>query len=368
MATIHDPSALTSTATKYLLSVYYDKLFLERLLPSLRWYQMADKKKLPKSEGKVIKFSAFKNLSVGSALTEATKPTPVVLSTFNVTATLRQYGGYAAVSDFLETTAISSVVTEAIQVLSEQSALTLDTYIRNVAFGGGFPSSTSRISAAARSRYTGSVSRLSAINGKVYGYTVQLVKAISSGVTKNFSGMGTLTTSAWANYKAVLRDIRQAVGTLRSRNVAPYSDGYYLGIAHPVALQQLMEDTQTGGWIDWNKYITNEPMMKGEVGRAEGVRWIASTNSMDRGANTTSNVSASFFTIVGKGALGVIDYDGVGDTQNGKNPTSLIIKRQNQYDQSDPLNQTAATIGWKIVVAGAVLNTSCGIHVMTLRA
>lgn len=368
MATIHEPMGLASTgATRYVLSTYYDKLYLERLVPELRWYELCEKKNLPKQGGRVIKFSSFRALALGSRLSEGTKPTPSVLSSFNVTATLAQYGGYAAVSDLLEDTAISSVVTEAIQVLSEQSAKTLDTYLKNVAFGGGFPSATSRISAAARSRYIGSVSRLSALNGKVYGFTVQLIKSISAGVTKNLSGAATLNASAWQKV-AVLRDIRSAVATLRARDVKPMSDGYFYGIAHPNALMQLTQDSETTGFTEWMKYTDTKPMLKGEIGIAEGVRWISTSNAMDRGLNTGSNVSASFFTIVGKGALGCVSYDGVGDTKNGKNPTSLIIKRANQYDMSDPVDQTAATIGWKFTVAAAVLNTSCGIHVMTLRA
>lgn len=367
MATIHEPMALASTgATRYILSTYYDKLYLERLVPELRWYELCDKKNLPKGQGRVIKFSSYRSLALGSRLTEGTKPTPSVLSTFNVTATLAQWGGYAAVSDLLEDTAISSVVTEAIQVLSEQSAKTMDTYIRNVAFGGGFPSATSRISAAARSRYTGSVSRLSAINGKVYGFTVKLIKSLSSGVTKNFSGMATLNASAWKQ-AVLLRDIREAVGTLRSNNAKPMSDGYYMGIAHPIAIQQLKQDSETTGFTEWMKYTDTKPMLKGEIGIAEGVRWISTTNAMDRGINTGSNISATFLTIVGKGALGCINYDGVGDTKNGKNPTSLIIKRANQYEMSDPVDQIAATIGWKFTIAAAVLNTSCGVHIMSIR-
>lgn len=368
MATIHDPTALTSTATQYALSTYYDKMWLERLVPELYWYQACEKKKLPKNQGKVVKFTSFKTLALGSALTESTKPTPTVLSTFNVTATLRQYGGFAAVSDLLEMTAISSIIQEAVGVLAEQSALTMDNYLRNVAFGGGFPSATSRISAAGRLRYTKSTSRLSAINGQVYGMTVQLIKSLSSGVTKNFSGMATLNASAWKSYIPTLRDIRAAVGVLRGRNVKPMGDGYYLAIGHPLALANLMGDTGTTGWADWNKYTTPEKMYKGEIGMAEGCRFVSSTNAMHRGANTGSNISASFITIVGKGALGCTDFESVQDVSRGRNENSIIVKKANQYDKSDPLNQTAGTVGWKFTIAGAVLNTSCGVHLMSLVA
>src|SRR5210317_1397514 len=116
MATIHDPSALTTTATQYLLSTYYDKVMLERLTPDLRWYQACTKKRLPKNSGKVVKFSSFRKLAVGSRLTESTKPTPKVLSTFNVTATLGQWGAYGAVSDLMEVSGITSTIQEAIEV------------------------------------------------------------------------------------------------------------------------------------------------------------------------------------------------------------------------------------------------------------
>ena len=368
MATIHDPTALTTTATQYAISTYYDKLWLERLVPDLRWYQGCEKKRLPKNQGYSVKFSSFKKLSLGSALTESTKPTPAVLSTFNVTATLRQYGGYAAVSDFLEMTAITPIVQEAVSVLSEQSALTLDTYLRNVCFGGGFPSATSRISAAARSRYTGSVSAISALQGKVYGHTLKLVKSLSSGVTKSLSGMGALNASAWSGYIPTLRDIRSVVADLRGRDVKPYKDGYYLGIAHPGALADIMSDTGTTGWADWQKYTTPESMYKGEIGRAEGVRFLSTTNALDRGANTGSNVSASFITIIGRGAFGCVDFDSVQDVQNSRNEGSIIVKRANQYNTDDPLNQVAGTVGWKFTIAAAVLNTSCAISLMGLRA
>jgi len=104
MATIQDPAALTSTATQYILSKFYDKVLLKRLLPELRWYQASEKRRLPRHGGKEIKFSAFKKLTVGTRLSEGVKPTPKVLSTYNVTAQLGQWGDFSAVSDLMEVT------------------------------------------------------------------------------------------------------------------------------------------------------------------------------------------------------------------------------------------------------------------------
>lgn len=107
-------------------------------------------------------------------------------------------------------------------------------------------------------------------------------------------------------------------------------------------------------------------MYKGEVGKAEGIRFIASSNAMDRGANTGSNISASFVTIVGKNALGCVDFD-MSTESVDPSTRNVIIKKSSQYDTNNPLNQYS-TIGWKFTIAGAVLNTSSGIHIMSLRS
>ena len=366
MATIHDPTALTSTATQYILSTYFSKVFLERLVPELRWYQVAEKKRLPKNAGKIVKFSSFKKLAVGTRLSEAIKPTPKTLSTYNVSCLLGQWGDYAAVSDLMEVTGITSTVTEAVSVMGEHAALTIDTQIRNAAWGGGLPSATSRLSASLRLRNTGSVSALSGFNNLIGGFTIKMSYQCSAAAMAHLSTAHLYNASAFDSATVVtLRDIRLlAVQTLRERDVKPKNDGYYVGIAHPAGLANLMSDTSTGGWIDWQKYSTAEPMYKGEVGRAEGVRFVSTTNAIDKPLNTGAVISASVMTIMGQGALGVVDFQ---NTYDGKGQNYIIIKKANAYNTDDPLNQIAGTVGWKCTIASVVLNTSCGIHLLTLR-
>lgn len=371
MATIHDPIMTTTNATKYLIPVYYNKKFIDRLVPNLRWTQLCDTASLPKNSGIVCKWSAYKSLAVASRVTSlGTKPTPVVLSTYNVTATVRNYCSYAAIERILDESAVSPVVEQAIDVIAEQAALTIDTYIRNCAFGYGFPSATSRISAAARDRHIGSVSRLSALHNKVYGFTVKLVASLSSGVTKNLSGATAVTgVSAWKNYIHTLRDIRSGVTFLRQNNAKPMSNEQYIAIGTPQAMSQIMGDVGTTGWADWNKYTTPQTTMyKGKIGDAEGCTFISSTNAMQRALNTGGTLSATFITIVGKGALGCIDYDNLIDKQmeGGSMPQAVIVKRANQYNTDDPCNQVKATVGFNIGIAAAILNMSCGVHVMAL--
>lgn len=368
MATIYTPSVTTTSATQYILAKYYDKTFLARLLPELRWYQVCEKKRLPANSGKTIKFSAFRSLAVGTRLSEATIPTAKVLSTYNVTAALAQFGDFSAVSDLMEVTGITSTIKEATGIFGEHSALTIDTYLRNVAWGGGLPSATSRISASLRSRHTGSVSTLSAFNGKVGGFTIRLTKQCSAllAATGRLSASHLHDASAYnAATQVTLKDIRGAVAVLRGRNVKPFSsDGYFAGIAHPQILADLANDTSSSGWVEWQKYTSSDSMMKGEVGRAEGVRWTASTNAIDKPLNTGAKASASIMSIVGKGALGSVDFE---NSLDGKGKNFIIIKRANQYNTNDPLSQIAGTVGWKATLAACVLNTSCGIHLLAVR-
>lgn len=105
--------------------------------------------------------------------------------------------------------------------------------------------------------------------------------------------------------------------------------------------------------------------MKGEVGRCEQVRIISTSQAIDRALNRGCTVSATVLTIVGKGALGLVDYQ---NNYDGTGKNYIIMKKggaDSGYD--DPLDQIAGTVGWKCTMAACVLNTSCGIHLFGVR-
>ena len=368
MATDKDPMATTGTATQYVLETFYNKMFIERLNPKTRWYQACSKRPLPKNSGKSIKFSGYKALAAASrAVTEGTTPDPSVLSTYNINATLRQWGAWVAVSDLLELTAISSVIKEATSVIADDAAKYIDQAIRTSVWY--LPSTTSNISASSRARYTGSVSTLSALNDLVAGFTIKLTKQCSGllAATGKLSAVIDHETSAYlAATKVTLKDLRMCVGLLRNRDVEPHDGTYYLGIAHPYDLQEIMDDTSTGGWVDWQKYTTGEPMYKGEVGRAEGIKFVSTTNALGRAVNRGASVSAMIFTIMGKDALACVDVNAAGG--DGSGSSHVIIKRGgDKTNTADPMDLLAGTVAWKATFASVVLNTSCGVHLVGLR-
>ena len=369
MPTSIDPMNLTSTATQYLLSTYYDKMLLERLVPKPVFWDFGQKKSLPKGEGKVIKWSRLSNLTNFNYLSEGTKPTSLVISSVNVTATLAQLGAFTAVSDFVDMTAISSVVEGAVDLFATQAGTDVDLYTRNALFGEalGFNSSVTQaignnrnISTFVRSGATGSgsTSALSALRGKTIGFYVDFVNQLSSGVTKNFSGFGaSLNASAWNKYPLTVQDIREGVQRLQELNVPPMDDGYYIGFIHPTAAAGLKKDTQ---WQNWNQYsgeLAQKTMYKGELGEIERVRFVASTLVLKRAMLKGSNISGCFTTIVGKNAYGTVDFDG---------GVHVYVKQPNAYDTSNPINQWT-TIGWKITLACRILESSRGIHILSIN-
>lgn len=366
-ATTIDPMALGSTtATQYLLSTYYDKMLLERLVPKPVFWDHGLKKSLPKGEGRIVKWSRLTNLANASIASEGTRPTPVVISSLNVTATLQQLAAYAATSDILDMTAISSAVEGAIDLFATQAGQSIDLYTRAFLFGQGnqttglYAQPNKNISAFTRQGTVGgSVSAFSALRGKTIGFYCDYVNQMSSGITKNFSGcVPTLSLSAWNRYPLTVQDIREAVQYLQEQNVPPMDDGYYVGFIHPTAAAGLKKDT---AWQNWNQYsgeLTKATMYRGELGEVERVRFVASTLVLKKPLLKGCQISACFTTIIGKAAYGTVDFDG---------GVHVYVKPPNPYDTSNPVNQWS-TIGWKITLAVAILESARGYHIMSINA
>lgn len=133
--------------------------------------------------------------------------------------------------------------------------------------------------------------------------------------------------------------IRKAVTALRAANVPTFPDGYYHGIVHPYVAHDLMAEaaTVTGAWIDVRKYggPDAEDLLRGEVGRIHGVRFMESNQSTYLGA--VGATSAHLFGTVIYGP----DYYVFGDEQSVQ---AYVVRPGG--DHYDPLAQKAL-VGWK---------------------
>ncbi len=142
--------------------------------------------------------------------------------------------------------------------------------------------------------------------------------------------------------------IRAAVTQMRAMNVPTFPDGYYHGIIHPYVAHDLMSEaaTITGAWIDVRKYggPDAEDLLRGEVGRMHGVRFMESNQSTYLGANGAT--AAHIFGTVIYGP----DYYVFGDEQS----TEAYVVRPGG-DHYDPLAQKAL-VGWKGMWGTQVIN------------
>ena len=270
---------------------FYDRTLLSRLLPNLTFLKYGQKRPMPKNEGDTINFRRFNSLAVPAAsLTEGVTPDGTTLSITAVTATVAQEGNWVRVSDKISMVGIDPVLTETSALMGENAAKTLETRCADVIF---------------------------------------------KGTSQQFAG-GAASAAAIAAGKVVnSEEIKKAVRTLRNNNAEPLEGGYYIGFCDPDVAYDLQNDSL---WQDISKYNGAENIMKGEIGRIHGVRFILTT-MCPTDATTASAGTLHKTLIVGKDAYGVVDVD-------GSSKPEIIIKPTGSAGTEDPLNQRASC-GWK---------------------
>lgn len=270
---------------------FYDRTLLSRLLPNLTFLKYGQKRPMPKNEGDTINFRRFNSLDVPAAsLTEGVTPDGDNLSITAVTATVAQEGNWVRLSDKISMVGIDPVLTESAALMGENAAKTLETRCADVIF---------------------------------------------KGTSQQFAG-GAASAAAIAAGKVVnSEEIKKAVRTLRNNNAEPLEGGYYIGFCDPSVAYDLQNDAL---WQDISKYNGAENIMKGEIGRIHGVRFILTT-MCPTDATTATAGTLHKTLIVGKDAYGVVDV-------NGSSKPEIIIKPTGSAGTEDPLNQRAS-VGWK---------------------
>ena len=269
---------------------FYDKTLIRLVGPNLIHAQFGQKRNIPKNGGKQIEFRKFSPLGKATTpLTEGVTPEGQSLDVSKVEATVKQYGGYVAITDTLDMTSIDPVVTETISLISDQAAKTLDTIERDILCAG--------------------------TNVQYADGSIEARSALTS------------------NHKMTVDMLKRAVRTLKSQNAARI-DGYYVAIVHPSVAYDLMADPD---WADAQKHTAGNvnKLFKGEIGEIAGVKVVESTEAK---VWKQGDLSVYGTLVIGKDAYGVTDIEGGG--------LETIVKPLGSGGTSDPLNQRS-TVGWK---------------------
>lgn len=270
---------------------FYIRTLLERLLPDLFLYNDAMKKKLPKNQGKTVNWRKFNSLPpVTVPLTEGKTPDGRNLDVTQIEAILKQYGDYVVTSDELQMTGIDPVVTEASELCGEQAALSVEVALANKLFAG-----TNVMFAG------GKESREALVAGDV--------------ITAEY--------------------VKKARRQLKKKNARKFSDGYYHAIIDPDMTYDLTNDP---AWQDVAKYAKPEQMLKGEIGKMHGFRFMEGT-AIEPVSGTGIEVHRALF--YGKDSYGAVDLE------KGGGKPDIIIKQLGSAGTDDPLNQRGS-VGWKL--------------------
>lgn len=229
-------NATTSTGEGNELShemkVYYQDRLIDLADPLLVHDQFGQKRPIPQGRGKTTEFRAFRKLpKIVTALIEGVTPDGQPLDTYTITSTVKQYGGYVCLTDFIMATAIDPMAEEALKLIAQQGALSMDAVTKEIINAG---------------------------TNVLYG----------DGTTASRSAIT-------ASVKLTVLAIRKAVRTLKRQN-APMINGNYVAIVHPDTAFDIMSDAT---WVDWQKYTSPEHMYKNEIGQIAGVRFVETTEA-----------------------------------------------------------------------------------------
>ena len=241
-----------STSSLQTDQVAFEKLAYFALRPEMYFDQFADVQATNATNpGASIKFTVFADLAAAtSPLGEAEDVTPVSMSDSQVTVTLEEYGNATVTTAKLRASSFMPVDPVAAQAVGYNAGLSIDTIARNVLQAGD--------------------NVLYATGGAVDP---------SSRTTINADDILTIS------------DIRRAVAQLRGANV-PTINGTYIGFIHPDVQFDLLSATDAAGWRDAYKYTNATPLINGEIGQIDGVRFIASSRA-PLFANASNNSGAS---------------------------------------------------------------------------
>lgn len=311
----------STTGLASAMSIYYDRVFLERAKIELRHDFGADVKNIPMNSGKSIAFTRFTPLAViTTSLSEATTPSSVDMTAATVSATLADYGNWTQVGSLYSMTSIEEGLSEHVSVHGQNAGESIDQLIR-----------TEMVSGATN-----------AIVGTATG-------APSATAISTIHTTDTLTGLA----------IRQTVRTLKKNKAQRFPGGLYRGIIGPDTAMDLFGNSE---WLDAHRYTTSDAIERGVVGKLHGVEFVETNNQhytltggFSTSATNVANVYSNF--IFGAHAYAIINL-------GSHNAPMVFVKNPGPNSTDNPL-EMFSTVGWKMPFVAKTLNANWLLNLKT---
>lgn len=304
------------------LKTFYDTELLENARVELVYAQFAKKQPLPRGRGKTVEWRKWNTFARAGKLTEGVIPTGQKFGMSVKTASIDQYGTFAAVSDQLDLHAYDDVILGATEEMGASLAETQEVLIRDALL-----TNTNVL-------YCDNVTE----DGTFVSTPTSCATMAAGGTT----GSGdSATPNGWAKLTPDM--VAKAVTKMKKDRV-PMIHGKYAMVIHPSVAYDLRKSKD---WVEAHKYAATTELFNGEIGELHGMRFIEDVfapvltgNNYKNKANGATYACYAF----GKDSFGIIDPDGGG--------AEMIV-----HDKSEiggPLNQFS-TIGYKFETNGATM-------------
>lgn len=304
------------------LKTFYDTELLENARVELVYAQFAKKQPLPRGRGKTVEWRKWNTFARAGKLTEGVIPTGQKFGMSVKTASIDQYGTFAAVSDQLELHAYDDVILGATEEMGASLAETQEVLIRDALL-----TNTNVL-------YCDNVTE----DGTFVSTPTSCATMAAGGTT---GSSDSATPNGWAK---LTPDMVAKAVTKMKKDRAPMIHGKYAMVIHPSVAYDLRKSKD---WVEAHKYAATTELFNGEIGELHGMRFIEDVfapvltgNNYKNKANGATYACYAF----GKDSFGIIDPDGGG--------AEMIV-----HDKSEiggPLNQFS-TIGYKFETNGATM-------------
>lgn len=295
---------------------------LKRAMPYLCLEKFGQAKSLPANNTQAMKFRRYNALSLRTTpLTEGVTPTSEKLTASDITAQLYQYGGLVEITDIIMDTHEDPVLKEAVAVVGEQAAKTIETLRYNV------------LKACTNVFYANSVAGRSSV-----------VALISR------TDQRRIVRALERQEAQFITSIVKSTPKFNSESILPA----FVGVTH---VDMTSDIRGLDGFTSVADYGTM-PAWETEIGACEDVRYLKSTiftpyedagSATTTGKITTNGTGCDVYPVMyfGRDAFGVIALKG---------KFSIVPVVINPVpSKSDPLGQRGS-VSWKTMQGTVILN------------
>ena len=236
------------------LKTFYDTELLENARVELVYAQFAKKQPLPRGRGKTVEWRKWNTFARAGKLTEGVIPTGQKFGMSVKTASIDQYGTFAAVSDQLELHAYDDVILGATEEMGASLAETQEVLIRDALL-----TNTNVL-------YCDNVTE----DGTFVSTPTSCATMAAGGTT---GSSDSATPNGWAKLTPDM--VAKAVTKMKKDRV-PMIHGKYAMVIHPSVAYDLRKSKD---WVEAHKYAATTELFSGEIGELHGVRFVETTEA-----------------------------------------------------------------------------------------